>query len=168
MCVLIHSVVSDFLWLHSLPSSSVYGVFKARILECIAISYSRRSSWFRDGTCVSCIGRRILYHWAPTGQAKWLQLCPTLYSPVGYCLHCESEIAQSCPTLCDPRDPYQAPPSMGFSRQGCWSRLPFPSPGDLPNLVMGDNSPHIFLVSAWLASRDTDFLLFWIIFLSFI
>ena len=28
---------------------------------------------------------------------------------------------------------YQAPPSMGFSRQECWSGLPFPSPGDLPN-----------------------------------
>ena len=28
---------------------------------------------------------------------------------------------------------YQAPPSVGFSRQECWSGLPFPSPGDLPN-----------------------------------
>ena len=28
---------------------------------------------------------------------------------------------------------YQAPPSIGFSRQGYWSGLPFPSPGDLPN-----------------------------------
>ena len=27
---------------------------------------------------------------------------------------------------------YQAPPSMGFSRQECWTGLPFPSPGDLP------------------------------------
>ena len=27
----------------------------------------------------------------------------------------------------------QAPLSMGFSRQGYWSELPFPSPGDLPN-----------------------------------
>ena len=26
---------------------------------------------------------------------------------------------------------YQAPPSMGFSRQEHWSELPFPSPGDL-------------------------------------
>ena len=26
---------------------------------------------------------------------------------------------------------YQAPPSMGFSRQENWSGLPFPSPGDL-------------------------------------
>ena len=28
---------------------------------------------------------------------------------------------------------YQAPPFMGFSRHECWSGLPFPSPGDLPN-----------------------------------
>ena len=28
---------------------------------------------------------------------------------------------------------YQAPSSMGFSRQEYWSGLPFPSPGDLPN-----------------------------------
>ena len=28
---------------------------------------------------------------------------------------------------------YQAPRSMGFSRQEYWSGLPFPSPGDLPN-----------------------------------
>ena len=27
---------------------------------------------------------------------------------------------------------YQAPPSMGFSRQQYWNGLPFPSPGDLP------------------------------------
>ena len=28
---------------------------------------------------------------------------------------------------------YQAPPSMGFSRQEYWIGLPFPSPGDLPD-----------------------------------
>ena len=28
---------------------------------------------------------------------------------------------------------YQAPPSMGFFRQECWSGLAFPSPGDLPD-----------------------------------
>ena len=45
----------------------------------------------------------------------------------------ESEVAQSCPTL-QPRGTvaYQAPQSMEFSRQEYWSRLPFPSPGDLP------------------------------------
>ena len=52
----------------------------------------------------------------------------------------ESEVAQSCLILCDPMDcslswtvACQAPPSMGFSRQECWSGLLFPSPGDHPN-----------------------------------
>ena len=36
---------------------------------------------------------------------------------------------------------YQAPPSMGFSRQECWSGLPFPSPGDLPNPGIIPRSP---------------------------
>ena len=35
----------------------------------------------------------------------------------------------------------QAPPSMGFSRQECWSGLPFPSPGDLPNPGIEPRSP---------------------------
>ena len=44
----------------------------------------------------------------------------------------ESEVAQSCPTLCDPWTvAHQAPLSMGFSRQEYWSGLPFPR--DLPN-----------------------------------
>ena len=36
---------------------------------------------------------------------------------------------------------YQAPPSMGFSKQGYWSRLPFPSPGDLPDPGIEPRSP---------------------------
>ena len=36
---------------------------------------------------------------------------------------------------------YQAPPSMGFSRQECWSGLPFPSPGDLPDPGNKPGSP---------------------------
>ena len=35
----------------------------------------------------------------------------------------------------------QAPPSLGFSRQGYWSGLPFPSPGDLPNPGIELGSP---------------------------
>ena len=35
----------------------------------------------------------------------------------------------------------QAPPSMGFSRQECWSGLPFPSPGHLPNPGIESKSP---------------------------
>ena len=36
---------------------------------------------------------------------------------------------------------YQAHPSMGFSKQKCWSGLPFPSPGDLPNPGIEPRSP---------------------------
>ena len=36
---------------------------------------------------------------------------------------------------------YQAPRSMGFSRQEYWSGLPFPSPGDLPNPGIEPGSP---------------------------
>ena len=36
---------------------------------------------------------------------------------------------------------YQAPPSMGFSRQEYWSGLPFVSPGDLPDPGIESSSP---------------------------
>ena len=36
---------------------------------------------------------------------------------------------------------HQAPPSMGFSRQEYWSRLPFPSKGDLPDPGIELRSP---------------------------
>ena len=40
----------------------------------------------------------------------------------------ESEVAQSRPTLATPwTAAHQAPPSMGFSRQKCWSGVPLPS-----------------------------------------
>ena len=37
---------------------------------------------------------------------------------------------------------YQAPLSMGFSRQEYWSGLPFPSPGDLPTQGLNPGLPH--------------------------
>ena len=38
---------------------------------------------------------------------------------------------------------YQAPLSMGFSRQEYWSGLPFPSPGDLPDPGIKPRSPSL-------------------------
>ena len=40
-----------------------------------------------------------------------------------------------------PWGPQQASLSMGFSRQEYWSRLPFPSPGDLPDPGIEPRSP---------------------------
>ena len=79
-------------WMQSPPGSSVHGILQARILEWVAISSSRGSSQPRDWTqvsCVSCIGRGILYHHA-TWEAQ-------MNASVQFSL-----VAQSCPTLCDP------------------------------------------------------------------
>ena len=49
----------------SLPGSPAHGIFQARVLEWVAISYCNGSSQPRDWTCiscVSCIGSKILYH----------------------------------------------------------------------------------------------------------
>ena len=46
------------------PGSSVPGISQARILEWVAISFSRGSSQPRNQTHVSCMSRQILYHWA--------------------------------------------------------------------------------------------------------
>ena len=46
------------------PGSSVHGIFQARMLEWVAMSFSRASSPPRDQTHVSCIGIWILNHWA--------------------------------------------------------------------------------------------------------
>ena len=43
------------------PDSSVHGILQARILEWVAISFSRGSSQPRDWTRVSCICRQMLY-----------------------------------------------------------------------------------------------------------
>ena len=44
---------------------------------------------------------------------------------------------------------HQTPLSVGFSREECWSRLPCPSPGDLPNQGL---NPHLlcFLHCRWI------------------
>ena len=76
--------------------SSVHGIFQARILEWVAISFSRGSCWPRDWTWVSCIAGRFLtitdkelLHvlrpgWKWKVKVKVAYLCPTLYDPMGY------------------------------------------------------------------------------------
>ena len=63
MCAQLLSCVQLFCDLMdwSPPGSSVHGIFQARILEWVAIPFSRGSSQPRDQTSVSCIGRQILY-----------------------------------------------------------------------------------------------------------
>ena len=48
----------------SLPGSSVLGILQVRILEWVAISFSRESSWPRNQTKFSCIAGRFFTIWA--------------------------------------------------------------------------------------------------------
>ena len=49
---------------HSQPDFSVHGIFQARILEQVAISFSRGSSRPRNWTWISCIAGRFFTNWA--------------------------------------------------------------------------------------------------------
>ena len=64
----------------SSPGSFIRGIFQARILEQIVISYSRVTSQPGDRThvsCISCIGRQILYPLSHLGS-PFLEI--TLYN----------------------------------------------------------------------------------------
>ena len=104
----------------SLPSSSVHGILQARVLEWVAISFSRGSSRTRDPTRVSCMAGRRFTLWATRNvkSLSWIRIFATPWTVA-----------------------YQAPPSMGFSRQECWSTLPFSFPGDLPDPGIEPPSP---------------------------
>ena len=52
----------------SLPGSSVHGIFQARVLEWVAISFSRGSSQPRDQTWVSLIVGRCFYRLSHQGS----------------------------------------------------------------------------------------------------
>ena len=117
-----HSVVSDSLWPHGLQHARP---------PCPSPTPRAHSN--------SCPSSRW-YH--PTiSSCRPLLLPPSIFPNIrvfsnesALCLRCVCEVAQSCPTLCDPVD--CSPPGSsvhGFSRQEYWSGLPFPFPGDLPN-----------------------------------
>ena len=101
----------------SLPGSSVRGIFQARILKWVVISFSRKLSQPRDQTHASCIRRQILYIEPPRqlGRLLLLLLLLSRFSRVRLCATPETAA-------------HQAPPSLGFSGQQHWSGLPFPSP----------------------------------------
>ena len=138
------------------PGSSVQGIYQAKILEWVAVPFSRGSSRLRYWTHVSLrllrwqagsLPLELLY--AAAAAAKSLQLCPTLCDPID-----GSPPGSPVPGIVQARAlewvaipfsnvwkwkvkvkslsrvwlvatpwtaAYQAPPSMGFSRQEYWS-----------------------------------------------
>ena len=93
----------SYVWLYdflncSPPGSSVCGITQARMLEWVAIPFSRESSRPRDPTpvsCNSCIARQILC----------ACMCMYIYTHTFVNIYASAaKLLQSCPTLCDPID----------------------------------------------------------------
>ena len=153
------------------PGSSVQGILQARILEWVAMPSSRGSSQPRDWTQVSCIASRFFDIWATKEVLRRIRddakvggwrprMMVFIFSEMGSSWDGNKDddgiyftglfwgwnvkvlVVQSCLTLCDPMDCSPRASSVhGFSRQGYWSGLPFPSPGDLPDSGMEPRSP---------------------------
>ena len=73
------------------PGSSVHGILQARILECIAIPFSRESSQPRGWTWVSCLAGRFFTVWASSNaHLSWSSLIIVWYHVVHivWCLQC--------------------------------------------------------------------------------
>ena len=70
MCVCVLSQVQLF---ETPCTVACPGIFQTKILELVAISFSKRSSRSRYPTCISCVGRQILYHyttWEAPGSGR--------------------------------------------------------------------------------------------------
>ena len=64
-------------------------------------------------------------------DSSWSQLEVHIFRPLGRSMLSRFSCVQLFTTLWTAA--CQAPLSMEFSRQECWSGLPFPTPGDLPD-----------------------------------
>ena len=169
-----HSVMSDSLWPHGLyspPSSSVHGILQARILEWVAISFSKGSLQPRDRTQVSHMAGGFFTVWA-TKEAAFkrngvaLVVNRRVQNAVLGCdlkndrmilVHFQGKpfnntvIQVYAPTIDAEeaeveqlyKDLELTPGSspMGFSRQEYWSGFQCHPPGDLSNPRIKPRSP---------------------------
>ena len=69
------------------PGSSVQGILQERILEWIAIPFSRESSCPRDWTQVSCIASRFFAIWATSKAPEWRGWKGLLFNEKCFTLH---------------------------------------------------------------------------------
>ena len=74
VCAQSHPTLSDPLD-YSPPRSSVHGIFQARILEWVALPFSRGSSQPRDWTWVFCISGELFTHWTIREAQNFVDPC---------------------------------------------------------------------------------------------
>ena len=62
------SVLPNSFWPHSPPGSYVHGILQARILDYVAIPFSKESSPLTDQVWVSCIPGGFFLPYEPLGK----------------------------------------------------------------------------------------------------
>ena len=129
---------------YSLPGSFVHGILQARILECVAISFS--SVWFMLYSKMTQLYTYIFFIFF----SIMIFVQAIEYSSLWYTVKSESDSHSVMSDSATPRTiTCQTFLSMEFSRQEYWSGLPFTSPEELPNpgiepsslVLQADSSP---------------------------
>ena len=114
------------------PGSSVHGILQARILEQVAIPFSRGSSRLRDGTQVSGIAGRFFIVWATNAIQSVLISYLLLYSNMTYYYWL---IKKDTHEQSDTQDKAQkGPKCRSFCSHGVWSVVPSQCMDELINL----------------------------------
>ena len=104
----------------SLLAYSNHGILQERILEWVAVSFSRGSSRLRSEPMSLVFAALTGEFFTPVPPRKPMYV---------YAL-----VARSCPTLCDPLDCSLPSSSVhGIFQQEYWSGLPFLSPENFPD-----------------------------------
>ena len=112
----------------SLPGSSIHGILQARILEWVAISFSRGSSQPRDQTQVSCIAGRHFTLWATREAQEWATL-PTLSFTSNW-NEAECSLVSLSLLILDRKNPQQLVPHdlYGHELWGCYLKRKLEAP----------------------------------------
>ena len=125
-------------WLFATPWTVAYqapqsmGFPRQEYWSGFAVPSSRQSSWPRDRTHISYIAGKFSAGFCrATKEAPWYRVVKVIVKS----LSCVRLFATPWTVA------YQAPQSMGFSRQEYWSGLPFPVPGYLPDPGVEPGSP---------------------------
>ena len=105
----------------------VIGILQARTLEWVAFPFSSESSQPRNRTGISYIAGWLFTNWAMMASVY-------MWSEV-------KSLSRVRLFVTPWMVAHQASPSMEFSRHEYWSRLPLPSPGDLPDPGIEPRSP---------------------------
>ena len=108
MCVYVSRYPTDC----SPSGSSLHGILQARILERVAVPFSKGSPWPRAQTQVSCIEGRFFTYWATWESYHTSNFLPNLPLPLD---GSDGLVAKSYPMDCSP---------LGFSVQGfSWVKI---------------------------------------------